>query len=528
MKILDSLNNRLPQVHILTAEDQATAEVLEGEFLLLMWEGETELPLGLWSSQVQAWMAESIRKRDFQGQAGRRLLLSGGGLRLSCCGLGERKRFVNNSDGSVLNNQARGAQEEGLASLVNHLAAGVKALQQEEDLSSLSVVLPRGSGLSVEVLVRLVTEAVLLAGYRFEEYLTERKKKLKQLRLFLPADAVAGEYSSVREASESGCRQGVRLAEGVFFSRDLINHPASHAHPEAVAAQVMALGKACKARIRSITGEALKRAGYGAIYAVGRGAEHPPWLIHMEIGPAEAPELCLVGKGICFDSGGLDIKPRQGMRLMKKDVGGASIVLGAFWVLAGLDLPLRVSVVVGLAENAIGPLSYRPGDILETKSGTSVEVEDTDAEGRLVLADAFSLALESQPDYLVDFATLTGACRVALGKEVMGLFCNHEPLAEALKKAAVLSGEHCWQLPLYSPYRQMLDSSCADIASDSSQGFGGAISAALFLQHFIGSTYWAHFDCFAWSDGKNPLYPSGGSAQGVRLLVEAARLLART
>ncbi len=523
------------EVQVLGSEEQTLAAD-SAAMVLGLWQGEgVGEGLGVLPADIRHWIELSIAARGFNAAAGERLLLSLGKLRLACCGMGRRDFFATagfdeQASAGRATNQAvevmTGAQT-GEAAWIEWLAGCVKALQQEGRLEELCVLLPGESGLSVEVLACLTVEAVMLAGYRFEAYLSQPKGGLQRLWLRLPPTISAKEQEAEKQAAMNGAEQGLRIVQGVFFARDLINCPAADAHPDAVAQQAVALAQAAGARVKSLSGEALKEAGFAAIYAVGRAAEHPPWLLRLEHGPADAPELSMVGKGVCFDSGGLDIKPTAAMQLMKKDLGGAAIVLGAFWALAGLQLPLRISAVVGLAENAIGPLAFRPGDILRTKSGISVEVTNTDAEGRLVLADAFHWALESNPTHLVDFATLTGACRVALGKNVMGLFCNHAPWARVLKQASAISGDACWQLPLYSPYRRMLKSPVADIANAATEGFAGAITAALFLQNFIGSTPWAHLDCYAWSDGSHPLHPEGGSAQGVRLMVAAARQLAK-
>jgi leucyl aminopeptidase len=230
--------------------------------------------------------------------------------------------------------------------------------------------------------------------------------------------------------------------------------------------------------------------------------------------------VALVGKGVTFDTGGLDLKPSASMALMKKDMGGAATVLGAFQAIAALELPVHLVAVLGLAENAVDARSYRPGDILRSKAGLTIEISNTDAEGRVVLADALAHARTHRPHFLVDFATLTSACRIALGKELMGLFCDHAPLRAALVDSAEACGDHLWPLPLWSPYRKQLDSAVADLVNAVPGGLAGAILAALFLREFAGEVAWAHLDCYAWSEGESPLFPKGGSGVGVRLCVE--------
>ena len=226
-----------------------------------------------------------------------------------------------------------------------------------------------------------------------------------------------------------------------------------------------------------------------------------------------------------FDSGGLDLKSSSGMGLMKKDMGGAAIVLGAFRAIAGLGLPVHLVAVLGLAENMVGPEAYRPGDVLHTKAGPTIEVTNTDAEGRIVLAEAFALAQQYKPQFMVDFATLTGACRVALGTDLMGLFCEDQNLREAILAGGNATGEYVWHLPIWQPYRKKLESRVADLVNSAPDGLAGAITAALFLKEFAGEAPWAHLDCYGWSNGDNPLVPKGGSGTGVRLMVDLATRL---
>jgi leucyl aminopeptidase len=378
----------------------------------------------------------------------------------------------------------------------------------------LSLALPkRGSGLPAEELARVATEALLLADYGFRAYRTrDPAPEPVHVELVHPDGA----------ALKEGLRRGRIVGEAVALARDLINEPAAVAHPVFLAERAEEVARQVKAGFKAIRGEALLRQGYEALYAVGQASAWPPALVALEYGKPgpKRPTVALVGKGVTFDTGGLDLKTSGGMALMKKDMGGAAIVLGAFQAIARLALPVHLVAVLGLVENAMGSRSYRPGDILRTKAGPTVEVTNTDAEGRIVLADAFALARSYRPGILVDFATLTGACRVALGKDLMGLFCDDARLREAILASGTATGDHAWPLPLWSGYRKKLDSAVADLVNAPSDGFAGAITAALFLKEFAGDVAWAHLDCYAWSDGEHPLFPKGGSGVGVRLLVD--------
>jgi leucyl aminopeptidase len=445
--------------------------------------------------------------RRFNGEAGKRLLLPFGSEQWLVAGLGPREALT------------RPAFCEALAQAYAELKGAGAA--------EMSVLLPAGLPWSAEQAARYAGEALQMAGYAFRAYRTAPADEPPQIAVSL----VPPERSAAAEAAvQAGLAQARHVAEGVALARDLVNHPAAVAHPDFIGEAAQGLAEAHGAGFVRIRGEALAEQGYGAIHAVGRGAEHPPQLAALELGQAgpDRPTLALVGKGVTFDSGGLDLKTSSGMALMKKDMGGAATVLGAFRAIAGLGLPVHLVAVLALAENAVDARSYHPGDILRTRQGLSVEITNTDAEGRLVLADAFALARSYAPRYLVDFATLTGACRTALGRQLMGLFCDHAPLREALLAAGAATGEPVWPLPLWAPYRKELDSAVADLANASSSGFAGAITAALFLKEFAGDVAWAHLDCYAWSDGDSPLLPKGGSGVGVRLCTELITHLPET
>jgi len=275
------------------------------------------------------------------------------------------------------------------------------------------------------------------------------------------------------------------------------------------------------AEIRVVTGQALLDEGYPAIHAVGRASTHRPRLIDLTWGDPGAPRLTLLGKGVCFDSGGLDIKPASGMRLMKKDMGGAAHAIGLADLVMSASLPVRLRLLVPAVENAIAGNAYRPGDVLATRKGLTVEVDNTDAEGRIVLSDALTEGAADTPDLMIDFATLTGAARIALGTELPAMFCNDEAVATGLAEAGRDVHDEVWRMPLHAPYRALIESKVADIANSASQPQGGAITAALFLQAFVPDAIsWAHFDIMAWTTTAKPARPVGGEAMALRAVFE--------
>ncbi len=299
--------------------------------------------------------------------------------------------------------------------------------------------------------------------------------------------------------------------------RDLINAPASDMLPEQLADAAIALAQEFDATCRITVGDDLLKENFPTIHAVGRASTNAPRLIDLMWGNAKDPRVTLIGKGVCFDSGGLDIKPSTGMRFMKKDMGGAAHVLGIARLVMSQKLPVRLRVLVPAVENAISGDAYRPGDIIRTRKGTTVEIDNTDAEGRLVLCDALALACETDPGLIIDFATLTGAARTALGTELPALFCNDDVLADALLNAGRAVADPLWRMPLHQPYRKLLDSKVADLVNSASSPYAGAITAALFLETFVTpGVPWAHIDLMAWNLASAPGRPEGGEAMGLR------------
>jgi leucyl aminopeptidase len=351
----------------------------------------------------------------------------------------------------------------------------------------------------------LSTEALgwLFAAYSFDRY---RDQTPLKARLVAPDGVDAPRLEA--------------LASGEALTRDLINTPASDMGPVELEAACSGLAERFGARFDVIRGEALLEQNLPMIHTVGRAAAQAPRLIDMAWGNT-GPKLTLVGKGVCFDTGGLNLKPGNSMGLMKKDMGGAATVLGLAHMIMSLNLPVQLRVLIPAVENAVSANAFRPGDILTARNGKTVEINNTDAEGRLVLADALVLGAEDAPDLMVSMATLTGAARVAVGPDIAPYFTDDAALATALDTAGAAMADPVWRLPLHSPYETMIEPGIADLDNAPSGGFAGAITAALFLRRFAGDTRYAHFDIYGWSTGNGPARPKGGVGMGARALLEA-------
>lgn len=343
----------------------------------------------------------------------------------------------------------------------------------------------------------------VLAQYRFDRY---RKDETAQG----PRVLLTGEPGRIEET--------IRLAESTFKVRDLVNTPASDLGPAELEAEVEALAKANGATLTVTRGDPLEQ-GYPMIHAVGMAAARgrEPRLIELEWGDPKHPRLALVGKGVCFDTGGLDIKPSAGMRLMKKDMGGAAHAIALGGLVMAQRLPVRLHLLVAAVENSVAGNAFRPGDVLKTRLGLTVENTNTDAEGRLILGDALAKAVEGKPGLILDFATLTGAARVALGPDLPALFANDDVLAGAMLDAGDSVKDPLWRLPLWDGYDEMLKSDIADMVNAPDGPFAGPITAALFLRRFVPKDVaWAHLDLFAWRPAAKPGRPKGGDAMGLR------------
>ncbi len=307
--------------------------------------------------------------------------------------------------------------------------------------------------------------------------------------------------------------------------RDLVNTPTEDMGPEQLEDVARAIAAAHGARFSSIVGDALLEQNLPAIHAVGRASHRAPRLLRIDWGDEAHPHVVLVGKGVCFDTGGLDIKGADGMRNMKKDMGGSAHALALAELVMARRLPLRITLLVPAVENSIGPNAFRPGEVIATRKGVSVEIDNTDAEGRVVLCDALALAGELQPELVLDFATLTGAARIALGPDLPALYANDDALADDWLAAAARVRDPLWRMPLWRPYLRYLTSSIADIANSGSSRMGGSIVAALYLERFVpAGQKWAHVDVYAWNDSDRPGRPAGGEAQGLRAAFEMLKL----
>jgi len=312
----------------------------------------------------------------------------------------------------------------------------------------------------------------------------------------------------------------VRLAEATALVRDLVNTPAGDLGPAQIEQAVRQAATELGAQVRVTAGKDLI-AGYPLIAAVGRAATEAraPRLIELEWGKPDGPRVAIVGKGVCFDSGGLDLKSASGMRLMKKDMGGAAHALALARLVIAEKLPVRLHLLIPAVENAVSGAAYRPGDIIKSRAGTFVEIDNTDAEGRLVLADALTRAAEDKPELMVDFATLTGAARIALGPDLPAFFVTNDDLAAAAEAAAREADDPLWRMPLWEPYSEMLKSDIADIANSGGAPMAGCITAAMFLKRFVPDQIaWAHLDTYAWRDAARPGRPKGGDALGLRAI----------
>ena len=389
--------------------------------------------------------------------------------------------------------------------------AGVRAADHPWALAALPRALPAGryclgdAGLAAHA--QAAAMSWQLGAYAFDRYKPARRAAAE---LQLPASDAA--------------RQGLLLAQVVALTRDLVNTPAEDMGPEQLADAVKAAAQAHGAKFKQTVGEALLKANFPAIHAVGRAASRAPRLIELSWAAPGArkdtPQLTLVGKGVCFDTGGLDIKGAEGMRQMKKDMGGAAHALGLAVLVMSLKLKVRLTLLIPAVENAIAGNAYRPGDVIKTRAGLHIEIGNTDAEGRVILCDALAYAAESRPDLLIDMATLTGAARVALGGQLPALFCRDMAMARDLVDRGLALDDPLWHLPLWQGYHAGIESDIADIVNTGRGPQAGAINAALFLADFVPEALpWLHIDLYAWNDGARPGRPAGGEAQTLRTLL---------
>jgi leucyl aminopeptidase len=385
--------------------------------------------------------------------------------------------------------------------------AGVHDVRHPWALAALPMSLPAGryrlddGGLAVDG--EAAARSWALGGYVFDRYKPARRK---------PAELMI--------APGAGASRGVLMAAAMGATRNLVNTPAEEMGPEELAEAVRAVAKTHGAKFKQTVGDALLRANFPAIHAVGRAAVRAPRLIELTWGRPGDKKLTLVGKGVCFDSGGLDIKSAEGMRQMKKDMGGAANALALASLVMALKLPVRLQLLIPAVENAIAGNAFRPGDVFRTRKGLHIEIGNTDAEGRVILCDALAYGAESEPDLMIDMATLTGAARVALGGQLPALFCRRMDLAREIVDLGLAERDPLWHLPLWRDYHAGIESDIADIVNTGRGAQAGAINAALFLEDFVPEgTDWMHIDLYAWNDAARPGRPAGGEAQTIRTLL---------
>jgi leucyl aminopeptidase len=372
-------------------------------------------------------------------------------------------------------------------------------------LAALPMSLPSGDYVLAAESVALDPQLAAL-GWALGAYQFTRYRKAKRLPATLAVDAKT-------------LTALAPLVEATRLVRDLVNTPTEDMGPKHLADAVKQLGKAHKAKVREWVGDELLDDNFPTIHAVGRASHRAPRLIELSWGKATDPKLVVVGKGVCFDSGGLDLKPSDGMRWMKKDMGGAAHAIALASLIMQAKLPVRLTLLIPAVENAVAGNAMRPGEVVVTRAGHRVEIDNTDAEGRLVLCDALAYGAEQKPDLIIDFATLTGAARVALGPDLPALFANDDALADAALACGRTVADPLWRLPLWRPYRKMLESYIADFANAGPSRHAGAITAALYMERFIPEGMpWVHLDTYAWNDGDRPGRPRGGEAMGLRAM----------
>ncbi len=381
---------------------------------------------------------------------------------------------------------------------------GINNYQDWAVFGQLAASLPKGTYQIAPLQTQTLLPAFLAWGLGSYQFTTYKKAQPLEAKLLLPNSGVDLNYLDA-------------VLRATYLVRDLINTPAQDMMPPDLSKVATTLAQQFSAEVTILQADDLLKAGYAAIHAVGRASIHPPRLIDLRWGNPQHPKVTLVGKGVCFDSGGLDIKNAANMLTMKKDMAGAAHVLGLAHIIMALNLPICLRVLIPTVENAVSGTAYHPGDVITTRKGISVEITNTDAEGRVILCEALDEAARENPELLFDFASLTGAARVALGADIAALFTTDDQLAADLTVASQEENDPLWRLPIYMPYRKSIESKIADLANSPAAPLGGAITAAVFLKEFIPEGIsWAHFDIMAWNPSSRPAAPEGGEANGLR------------
>ncbi len=429
------------------------------------------------STEVQSWVTANA----FKGSLGQALLVPGesGAPKMALAGYGTA--------------ETRARSRFHLAGAASKLPGGTYGI---------------ASGLRDE---DLETETLgwLLGRYRFSRYLEN-----------------APSSADIKCPDKLDRTQVEALVAGEFLTRDLINTPSNDMGPDDLEAAARALAEKHGARVSTILGDALVEQNFPLIHTVGRASDRVPRLIEIAWGDS-GPKITLVGKGVCFDTGGLNLKPAGSMGLMKKDMGGAANVLGLGHMIMATGLNIRLRILIPAVENSVSGNAFRPGDILTSRKGLTVEINNTDAEGRLVLADALAYAQEENPDIIISMATLTGAARVAVGPELAPYFCDDESFVHALESSSRETCDPVWRMPFYMPYESMIEPGIANLDNAPKGGFAGSITAALFLRRFVEKSVYAHFDVYGWNPKEAPGYPKGGAGQATRALLKTLTSYAR-
>lgn len=450
----------------------------------------------------------SSEKEHFEGKEGEKIVLTPGSLastyKILVTGLGDRNKF----------------DAEEIRNMIGSALSKAKALHPK----TVSILLPETwmKNMDLESLLSAATEAVLLTTYKFDKYKSEKenekKKNIEEISFLI----APGKLSM----AEKGINAGAVNAKATQFARDLVNEPPDLTTPTYLAKVAKEIAEKSEGTIKTTISDRgeIEKMGMNAFLGVAKGSSEPPKFIHLEYKPKKSKKkIVLIGKGITFDTGGLSLKPAQSMETMKLDMAGAASVLGVFKALKDISPDATVVGLIAACENMPSGTALRPGDILKAMNGKTIEVLNTDAEGRLTLSDMLSYAvIKEKPDAIIDLATLTGACMAALGEDIAGLFSNNPNLVESIKKAARETSEKLWELPLPKMYKELIKSHIADLKNIQTGKYGGAITAALFLEEFAGGISWAHLDIAGPSYAEKPsaLTPIGGTGYGVRLILQ--------
>jgi len=486
----------------LSVDTHRPEEVRADALILGRYSGESRLSpaLAAVDGRLGGALAAVLQGERFEGKPGQLSYLYAGdrlpSARVLVVGLGPK----------------RGADAEP----VRRAASGAVRRARDLGAATAAVFMPP-DGLTARARAQAVAEGAVLGTYRFDKYLKDKSPKA------IEAVAVVEPDRRQQPAAREGVRAGELWAIATCAARDLVNEPANVVTPTFLAERARELGDAPGCRVRVLDREECRELGMGAYLGVAQGSEEPPRFIHLTYAPRRARrKVAIIGKGITFDSGGLDLKSADGMLRMKDDMSGAAAVLGMFSALPRLKLPVEVHGLVAATENMPSGTAQRPGDVVRAMNGTTIEIGNTDAEGRLTLADALAYAArEIEPDEMIDMATLTGAVVVALGLGVSGVFASNDALANRVLAAAQAAGERMWRLPLHDEYKDGLKSDVADLNNISSQRGAGAIVAALFMREFTGGVPWAHLDIAgtAFAEREGPLGPKGATGVAVRTLL---------